>query len=68
MQYIETKPLHNRHVKRFVDEYLFNNQYSFLINSISIIVHITNPHNTNLIYVIVIPAKDKIKFLSFRQV
>ena len=52
---------------RFVDEYLFNNQYSFPINSISIIVHITNPLNTDLIYVIVIIAEDKIKFLSFRQ-
>ena len=31
---------------RFVYEYLFNNQYSFPINSISIIVHITNPLNT----------------------
>ena len=53
---------------RFVDEYLFNNQYSSLINSISIIVYITNPLNTNLIYVIVITAKDQIKFLSFKQI
>ena len=52
----------------FVDEYLFNNQYSFLINNISIILHITSPINTNLIYVIVITAKDQIKFLSFRQI
>ena len=52
----------------FVYEDLFNNQYSFPINNISIIVHITNPLNTNLIYVIIITAKDKIKFLSFRQI
>ena len=53
---------------RFVDEYLFNNQYSFPLNRISIIIHITNPLNTNLIYVIIITAKDKITFLGFRQI